>query len=132
MSDSLLQLLVQLQNKSGAIKPAPQALINLKQSIMGIPHDINIPGMSQVMSMINMALGIVQMVKQLGSMSAVGNFTNILGQVGGGNLQQALQSVGVAGIQQAVGNAVSLMAGLSAYTSAGQAQQTPPTTPPTS
>lgn len=122
MSDKLLDHLIKIQNKSGAIKPAPHGLKKLKESLMGVPFKLEVPGMSGVVNAANLSKGIQSLMGQLGSLQAVGNFGNMLGGASGADMQSRLQSLGVGQLIQAVGGATALTASLSNYLGAADSQ----------
>lgn len=107
MSTKLLDHLVSVGNKSGAIPSAPGSLKTLKQAIEAVPFDTNSPGMSQVLQMSNLVAGLVQAIKELGSLAAVGEFKNILGRVQQELAGQALSSVDPERLTAALQRAVS-------------------------
>jgi hypothetical protein len=83
MSNPWLSLIIQKGNKAGVIPSAPQGLQNLKEAIKGVPFQLLQKGMSGVMDVNNIMQGVAQFAQQLGSLSQLGNFTNILGQFKG-------------------------------------------------
>jgi hypothetical protein len=134
MPGQLLQYLISVQNKSGSIKTAPQSLLNLKNSINGVPLPVQIPGMSGVMSIQNLLAGIIQAAQNLGGFNNVGNFGNSLGALGalpgvGNNISNALavapallaNALPVNSIVSSVGGGASL--GLALNSGYGQSSQ---------
>ena len=86
----LVQAIISKQNLSGAIKGAPHGLLKLKEAIEGVPFELLQKGMSGIMDQNNMMKGVMGLVKQLGSVQALGGQ---LSQV----LQQAASQAGVSG-----------------------------------
>lgn len=84
----LLQAIISKQNISGAIKGGPHGLLKLKEAIEGVPFELLQKGMSGIMDQNNMMKGVMGLVKQLGSVQALGGQ---LSQV----LQQAASAAGV-------------------------------------
>lgn len=127
MKTKLLDHLVACGNKSGAIPSAPAGLKNLKEAIDGVPFSVDVPGMSEVMKIGNMVPHLVDQIQSLGSLSAVGEFKNVLGKVQGrivsditkvsvDELTDALvATVTDDELREAVGDATALMAGLKRF-----------------
>lgn len=115
MAQKLLDYIISMANKSGAIPPAPNALKNLKQAIDGVPFELNIPGMSGIMNIQNIMNGLKMLQKQMGGLNNIGDFQQILAQVQNGtaSLEQ---------LQQALGQAGSLATVLMTYVEQGQQQ----------
>lgn len=128
MRTNLLDHLVKVKNKSGAIPSSPAGLKGLKEAIQGVPFSVDVPGMSQVMRVQNMVPHLVEQVQSLGSLSALGEFKNVLGRVQSqlgvsditkvsvDELTAAVQSVVTTEeMRQAVGDATALMAALKRF-----------------
>lgn len=128
MQTKLLDHLVSVGNKSGAMPAAPAGLKTLKAGIEGVPFSVDTPGMSRVLSLANMVPNLVEQIKDLGSLAAVGEFKNILGrlqgELAGQNITQvspealtaALEkAVDVDELREAVGDSVALMHSLKRY-----------------
>lgn len=115
-STKLLDHLIQVKNLSGAIKPAPFVLKNLKDSINGVPFQLLTPGMSGVLQ--QALQGIQQFIKMLGGMSQVGNFN-------GSTMQQtATGQVSQDQLNNAVGDATMLAGGLMTFITPQDQQDT--------
>lgn len=125
-SRKLLDHLKSVANKSGAIPSAPQGLMDMKRAIESIPMSVQVPGMSQLIQAENLVVGVVDLIKSLGSLSAVGEFKNVLGRlvtelgepditkVDPERLAQAIRkSIPLQELEQIVGQATSLTASLS-------------------
>jgi len=113
-AQKLLQHLVSVRNQSGSIKPAPHGLLKLKESITNVPFELLVPGLSGVITQANLAKGIARLIKQLGSVSAVGNFGGILAKAGGTEAQHISQ-LPLDQLVAAVGESVALTASLDSY-----------------
>jgi hypothetical protein len=100
----LLDYIISMQNKSGAIPPAPNALKNLKAAIEGVPFELKQPGMSGIFNMNNMLQGLKILQQQMGDLGNIGNFQQILQQIANGTVtyQQLLDAMGNAGSLSAV------------------------------
>lgn len=107
-SSALLKHLVSIQNKSGAIKPAPHGLMKLKESLQGVPFQLLSPSMSGVINKNNLLSGIRQLAQQLGGFGQVGKVQSILEKLQNG-------TASVSEMIQAVGDNVALTASLNAY-----------------
>lgn len=92
MSGKLIDHLIQVQNLSGAIRNAPHSLKDLKGALDGVPFQLLSPGMSGVMNLQKIMQAVTQLAGQLGGLTNVGNFTNMLGQFQG--LASSLQGIG--------------------------------------
>lgn len=117
----LLEHLASVQNRSGSIRSAPTGLMNLKDSIEGVPFDVRIPGMSQVIQAVNMAVGIRAMLDELKNLSALGDFSNVLGAAQTGTditrmttdqIVGVIQQVGEERVREALGPVTGMMASL--------------------
>lgn len=122
IGSALLQHLIKVRNKSGAIKPAPNRLIKLKESIEGVPFALNTPSMSGVITLLNMLKGIAKLSKQLGGIQEVGNFQKVMKKIAPvanstnpEAVAQAAQTLTLGELIEAVGNNTALSASLSAY-----------------
>lgn len=80
----LLKHLKSVQNKSGSIKPSPMTLLKLKESLKKVPLELLQKSMSGVVTSQNLMKGIQMAAKQLGGLSNVGEFKNILSQAQAG------------------------------------------------
>jgi hypothetical protein len=84
------QLLGKLQsNESGAVPPAPQGLQTIKQSLKAVPATSETPGMSGVVNTQNLLNGVSSFLKGGGNISSLGQFSQILGKIGGGGIASA-------------------------------------------
>lgn len=118
----LLEHLVSVQNKSGSIRSAASGLMNLKDEIEGVPFDVRIPGMSAVIQAANVAVGLKSMLDDLKSLSALGDFGNVLSAAAGigqdiskmtpEQIVGVIQQVGEDKIMEALGPVTGIMAGL--------------------
>lgn len=84
----LLEHLISIKNKSGAIIPAPQGLANLKEGFEGVPFPYGVPGMSQVISG-NPLGAVLGLLKQFGA----DQIANNISQVAGGNVLSLLSGL---------------------------------------
>jgi hypothetical protein len=78
-SAGVLKWVIQQGNSLAAVKQAGPALLNLKNSIQGVPFGLNIPGMSSLQSGLGMLQGLMSMAGMLTSGGGGG------GGGGGGN-----------------------------------------------
>jgi hypothetical protein len=116
MQTKLLDHLVACGNKSGVLKTAPAGLRTMKEAIENVPFEVEVPGMSAVMTIPNMVDHLVDQIETLGSISAVGDFRNILGRVSSVDLASAIASAtSVDELREAVGDVGALMAALKRY-----------------
>lgn len=107
-STILLDHLIKIANKSGALKPAPQHLKKLKQNLEKVPFKLLQPGMSGVQNMANLLQGLASAMKNNGGSSqGIGNLPAVLAQSKGNLGQLPLDQ-----IQAAVGAAITLGASL--------------------
>lgn len=78
----LIDVLIQRGNASGAVRPAPHALRELKSSIVGVPFQLLSPSMSGVLTAGNLG-PVVQRLAQMPGMSlaSLGKLQSVLGQL---------------------------------------------------
>lgn len=107
-TSTIVKYAMSVGNKSGAIPAAPQGILNLKESIEGLPFELLTPSMSQIFNQGKMLQGIKQLAQQLGGLQNLGNFQQILGQVTNG-------SVSVDQMVQAVGGVTAMTASLNTF-----------------
>lgn len=81
-TSKLIDHLVSVGNKSGAIRCAPQGLRDMKEALERVPFDVVVPGMSNLIKVENMVAGIVDMVGSLGSLRALGDLGPLMSRVG--------------------------------------------------
>jgi len=95
-SAGLLQWIMSRQNTLAAVKPAVPSLMNLKQSVQGVPFQLLRPGMGGVMSAANIMSGLQGMIGQLGGLGAIPGLQSILGQItkGTASLSQLQNALG--------------------------------------
>lgn len=120
MGSKLLDVLIQLQNKSGSIKAAPPTMQNLKQSIQGVPFQLLTPSMSGVPSVQNLVSAVTQLSSLMGGLQNLGSFQSILGKLAG------LSSLSVSNFSSAMGPGGMLGAALTQYGGAIQSLQQGP------
>ncbi len=112
----LIEYLISSLNKSGSIKPAPNALKDLKSSIEGIPFALNQPSMSGLFNMNNIMQGLKILQKQMGGLENIGSFQEILQQINNG-------TVTLKQLEDALGNGGALATVLMNYQSLESIQQ---------
>jgi hypothetical protein len=92
--EKLLRKITELANKSGAIKPSPQALLNLKETLESrVPFELLKPSMSNVMNAGNMLNGLLALAGSIGGIQNMADLSKILGGLGGSNLGQLAQQI---------------------------------------
>ena len=77
----LVEHLISVGNKSGAVPAAAVNLLDVKGAIKNLPISVDVPSISVAIDVDNLVRGIVDTVDVLGSLSAVGDFRNILGRI---------------------------------------------------
>lgn len=111
---TILDYCISVNNKSGAIPPAPMGLKKLKESIEGLPFELLTPSMSGIFQNLQGAMG--QLAQAMGGFQNLGgNFQSILGQLQSGNIS-------VNQIVQNFGGVTAMTAGLSQFLSSSDLQ----------
>lgn len=78
---NLIDHLRSVGNKSGAIPAAGVNLLTLKSAIESLPMEVTATAMSTIVDVENLVTGIVDLTQVLGSLTAIGDFRNILGKI---------------------------------------------------
>lgn len=112
---TIIDYAISVNNKSGSIPPAPQGIKKLKESIEGLPFELNTKSMSGIFDQLSQ-----QIQKLIQSMGGIQN-------MGGSGVQQILGQIqkGTASSDQIIatfGGVTSMTAGLSGFLSSNDLQ----------
>lgn len=106
---TIVDYCISVNNKSGAIPPAPQGLKKLKESIEGVPFELLTKGMSGIFDKLPQQMQ--QLSQMMGGLQNMGGqFQQILGQIQNG-------TVSVDQLVNAFGGVTAMTAGLSSFLS---------------
>ena len=117
-SSKLLDVLIQLKNKSGAIKTAPNGMKDLKENLEKVKFDIDQPGMSALLNGGNLMGGVASLMQALGGLGEIGQIAQVIakaaksagvsGQMNAQTAQQMAAHVDTDALQQGLGQVQSL------------------------
>lgn len=97
MPGKLIQTIIELGNRSGAIPTAPFALEKLKSQIIRVPINLLAPGMSGVLSAGNLLATVLQLAERMGGLQNVGDFQKWIGKLEQMTPEDFIEALGGAG-----------------------------------
>jgi hypothetical protein len=81
MNDKLLEHLIKVKNESGSIRSAPNVLKTLESKVEGLPFQLDVPSISNLLSTDNMMGGIMKYVQQFGTLQGLGGVDQLVAKV---------------------------------------------------
>ncbi len=121
-SSKLLDVLIQIKNKSGAIQTAPNGFKDLKENIEKVKFDIAEPGMSALLNGGNLMGGVASLMSALGGLGGLGQIAQVIakaakaagvsGQMNAKSAQQMAAHVDTDALQKGLGQVQSLTTAL--------------------